>query len=116
VSADAPITSSQTEELDRELARIADLLAKVGRRLKLPDGESIDEALSTVADSRYELDRIERELVKLARQAGRSWAQIGADLNLIIPREPDPDVSAALRRARPRRSSNGASADGDRTP
>jgi hypothetical protein len=75
VSADPPTASSQTGELDRDLARIADVLAKLGQRLKLAEGDGIDAALTTVADSRYELDRIERELVKLARQAGRSWAQ-----------------------------------------
>ncbi len=115
VSADPPTASSRTGELDRDLARIADVLAKLGQRLKLADGDGVDAALTTVADSRYELDRIERELVKLARQAGRSWAQIGADLDLIIPRQPDLDVASALRHARSRRSGNGASADGDRT-
>jgi hypothetical protein len=105
--ADASIPSSETQELDRALARLADVLADIGRRLSHPADGAVDEALTTVANLRYELEQIERELVRLSVRAGRSWAQIGTDLNL-IPSVPDAEITSAPRHAPQQRSGNGA--------
>jgi hypothetical protein len=109
----APAASGETERLDRDLVRISAVLAALGKRLKRPGDEGVGEALSSVAEVRFELERVEHELVTLARRTGRSWAEIGAELNLIIPRKPDPGVTAALRHARRRRAANGAGASED---
>jgi hypothetical protein len=109
----APGASGDTQRLERDLVRISAVLAALGKRLERPGDEGVGEALRSVAEVRFELERVERELVTLARRTGRSWAEIGAELNLIIPRKPDPDVTAALRHARRRRSANGADGSED---
>jgi hypothetical protein len=95
--------------VDPELARTARALINAGRRLERLGDQGIDGALAVVADARDRLERIERDLVRFARARGRSWTQIGADLNIIIPREPDAQIQAAVRYARRRRSASGAS-------
>jgi hypothetical protein len=103
----APAATGETQTLDRDLGRIAVVLERLGKRLKHPGENGVPEALSAVAEVRFELERVEHELITLARRTGRSWAEIGAELNLIIPRTPDPDVTAALRHARRRSAANG---------
>ena len=56
------------------------------------------------------LDLTERELVRLARRAGRGWARTGTVLRVIIRPERDARVAQALRYARKRRRATGAPA------
>jgi hypothetical protein len=94
---------------DPALVETARALARTGRRLEREGDGGIDTALTAVADARAALEHIESQLVSVALAHGRSWAQIGANLNIIIPRDPDAQLQAAARYARRRRSANGTS-------
>jgi hypothetical protein len=107
VSAASTPDSVEEQLLDTEIGRVARALGKAGKRLGATGRDGVDDALMAVADVRQELERIERELVSLARRTGRSWAQIGADLNIIIPQKAARDVPVQTRYARRRRAVDG---------
>jgi hypothetical protein len=73
-----PLEQGHREELDR----IAAGAAETGGRLTALSSDGLDEALAVVSQARLELDLVERQLVNLARRAGRSWAQIGVQLGI----------------------------------
>jgi hypothetical protein len=80
---EAGVEASGLEQQHRgELERIAAGAAAAGALLTDLGSDGVDQALAAVAAARYELDLTERQLVRLARQAGRSWAQIGAQLGI----------------------------------
>jgi DNA-directed RNA polymerase specialized sigma24 family protein len=65
-----------------ELERIAAGAAESARLLRDLGSTGLEEALAVISQARYELDRTERRLVRLARRAGLSWAQIGVQLGI----------------------------------
>ena len=65
-----------------ELDRIAAGVAETASPLRDLSSDGLDEALALISQARYELDLAERQLVRLARRAGRSWAQIGVQLGI----------------------------------
>jgi hypothetical protein len=106
----------QATSPEKTLERIASMLIVAGQRIANVGEDHIEAALTEVAGLRDELDRTERDLVSLARRSGRTWAQIGANLNIIVPREPDIDVGAGLRHAHHRRPSEGSAGAHAPTP
>ena len=83
---------SDLSAIDDDLMRIASMLIVAGQRLADQGRGGTEDALAAVADLRRELERVERDLVASARRTGRSWAQIGAILNLIATRDHDPEL------------------------
>jgi hypothetical protein len=65
-----------------ELERIAAGAAGVSVLLSDLSSDGVDRALAAVSSARYELDLTERQLVRLARRSGLSWAQIGVQLGI----------------------------------
>jgi hypothetical protein len=76
--AGAALKQQQREELGRIVASTAE----VGELLGDLGSDDVDRALEVVFAARSELDRSERQLVRLALQAGRSWARIGDALGI----------------------------------
>jgi hypothetical protein len=75
------------------LTGVAGRLIVSGQRLAR-ERRDIRAGLGAIARLRGELEQAERELVELARRGGLSWAEIGAELNIIGPGAPGPDVPA----------------------
>ncbi len=76
-------TSAAGDKKQRdELDRVAAGAVEVGELLRDLSSDDLDRALASVSTARYELDLTERQLVRLARQGGRSWAQIGLALGI----------------------------------
>jgi hypothetical protein len=78
-SASSPVLEQRHRE---ELDRIAAGAAETGGLLSDLSADGLDEALAVISQARYELDLAERQLVRLARRAGRRWAQIGVQLGI----------------------------------
>jgi hypothetical protein len=76
--ASVPLKQQQRDELDRILASTAE----VGQLLGELDSDDVDRALAVIFAARSQLDRTERQLVRLALQTGRSWARIGSALGI----------------------------------
>jgi hypothetical protein len=75
-NADAALKQQERDELDRIVARTGE----VGELLSGLGSDDVDRALAVICAARLQLDQTERQLVRLAIQAGRSWARIGAAL------------------------------------
>ncbi|HEY2770738.1 MAG TPA: hypothetical protein VGI87_09230 [Solirubrobacteraceae bacterium] len=78
---------------EETLTGVAGRLIVSGQRLAR-ERRDIRAGLGAIARLRGELEQAERELVELARRGGLSWAEIGAELNIIGPGAPGPDVPA----------------------
>jgi hypothetical protein len=96
---------SDSRLAEEAVTHLASTLIVAGQRLA-DTRSDIDGALGAIGDLRAQLEHAELELVDLARRSGRSWAQIGADLNIIVPRQPDPDARDGLRQAHARRATD----------
>jgi hypothetical protein len=69
-----------------ELRRIVAGIAEVGELLSDLGPDDVDRALAVVFAARSQLERTERQLVRLARHAGGSWARIGAAMGICSAR------------------------------
>lgn len=65
-----------------ELGRIVAGTAEVGELLRDLGSDDVDRALAVIFAARSQLEQTERQLVRLAVQAGRSWARIGDALGI----------------------------------
>ena len=74
----ATLKHQQRDELDR----IVTATVEVGELLRELGSDDVDRALAVIVAARSQLDHTERELVRLALRAGRSWARIGAALGM----------------------------------
>ncbi len=74
----ATLKRQQRDELDRIVAATVE----VGELLRELGSDDVDQALAVIVAARSQLDHTERELVRLALRAGRSWARIGAALGI----------------------------------
>jgi hypothetical protein len=74
----AALKQRERDELEQIVAGTVD----VGELLRELGSADVDGALAVVVAARFQLDRVERQLVRLALQSGRSWARIGAALGI----------------------------------
>jgi hypothetical protein len=65
-----------------ELGRIVSRASEVGALLSELGPDDVDRALAVIFAARDQLEETERQLVRLALQAGLSWARIGAALGI----------------------------------
>jgi hypothetical protein len=76
--ASVALKQQQRDELDRIVASTAE----VGQLLTELGSDDVDRAMAVIFAARSQLDQTERQLVRLALQAGQSWARIGAALGI----------------------------------
>lgn len=74
------------EQHRHELDRIVASVAEVGQLLSELGPDDVERALEVIFAARCQLDKTERQLVRLALRAGRSWARIGAALGICTGR------------------------------
>lgn len=84
---ESPKASVALKEQHRhELDRIVASAAEVGQVLSELGPDDVERALAVIFAARSQLDQTERQLVRRALQAGRSWARIGAALGICTGR------------------------------